>query len=75
MKGGRATSSPETISWFSNEGGGGWRSKTNIHGNCLCTMAVLEFSFFRWEHLIYQMGSHNELIKYVIKNGKVVHSS
>jgi len=29
----------------------------------------------RWEHLIYQMGSHNELIKYVIKNGRVVHSS
>lgn len=27
----------------------------------------------RWEHLIYQIAGHNELIKYVIKNGRIVH--
>ncbi|XP_065067101.1 probable imidazolonepropionase [Rhopilema esculentum] len=28
----------------------------------------------RWQHLIYQMASHNELISYVIKSGRIVHS-
>jgi imidazolonepropionase len=27
----------------------------------------------RWEHLIYQLGCHDQLIKYVIKEGKIVH--
>ncbi|CAI8036956.1 Probable imidazolonepropionase [Geodia barretti] len=27
----------------------------------------------RWEHLVYQLGCHNQLIKYVIKEGKIVH--
>ncbi len=30
---------------------------------------------FRWEHLIYQIAGHNELIKHVIKNGRIVHST
>ncbi|XP_031571789.1 probable imidazolonepropionase [Actinia tenebrosa] len=29
----------------------------------------------RWEHLIYQLAGHNELITYVIKSGKVVYQS
>ncbi|KAI0234437.1 putative imidazolonepropionase [Lamellibrachia satsuma] len=28
----------------------------------------------RWEHLIYQMGSHQHVIRHVVKNGIVVHS-
>lgn len=28
----------------------------------------------RWEHLVYQLGGHDEIIKYVIKNGKIVYS-
>ncbi|CAF0868479.1 unnamed protein product [Brachionus calyciflorus] len=27
----------------------------------------------RWENIIYQMGSHDQLIKYVIVNGQIVH--
>ncbi|XP_046989348.1 probable imidazolonepropionase [Schistocerca americana] len=27
----------------------------------------------RWEHIIYQFGCHDNLIAYVIKNGKLVH--
>ncbi|XP_064632778.1 probable imidazolonepropionase [Lineus longissimus] len=26
----------------------------------------------RWEHLIYQMAGHDHIIKYVVKNGKIV---
>ncbi|XP_018595018.2 putative imidazolonepropionase [Scleropages formosus] len=29
----------------------------------------------RWEHLIYQFGGHQELIKYVVIKGEVVHES
>ena len=29
----------------------------------------------RWEHLIYQLGGHGELIAYVIKAGRVVAGS
>ncbi|XP_041457895.1 probable imidazolonepropionase isoform X2 [Lytechinus variegatus] len=29
----------------------------------------------RWEHLIYQMGRHQELLKTVIKKGEIVHFS
>ncbi|KAL9959748.1 hypothetical protein ACROYT_G033103 [Oculina patagonica] len=28
----------------------------------------------RWEHLVYQLGGHDDVIKFVIKNGKIVHS-
>ena len=28
--------------------------------------------FSRWEHLIYQLGGHGEIIAYVIKGGRVV---
>lgn len=28
----------------------------------------------RWEHLVYQFGGHDEIIKFVIKNGKIVYS-
>ena len=27
----------------------------------------------RWEHLIYQLGSHQHLISHVIKAGKIVY--
>jgi hypothetical protein len=27
---------------------------------------------FRWEHLIYQLSGHDELIEYVVKSGKIV---
>ncbi|XP_020619439.1 probable imidazolonepropionase [Orbicella faveolata] len=27
----------------------------------------------RWEHLVYQLGGHDNVIKFVIKNGKIVH--
>ena len=30
------------------------------------------FQFFRWEHLIYQLGGHDHVIEYVIKKGQVV---
>lgn len=29
----------------------------------------------RWEHLIYQFGGHQELIKYVIIKGEVVYEN
>ncbi|ESN98636.1 hypothetical protein HELRODRAFT_155870 [Helobdella robusta] len=29
----------------------------------------------RWEHLIFQLGSHHHVIEYVIKRGRVVHQS
>ena len=28
----------------------------------------------RWEHLVYQLGGHDDVIKFVIKSGKIVHS-
>lgn len=28
----------------------------------------------RWEHLVYQLGGHDDVIKFVIKNGKIAHS-
>ena len=30
---------------------------------------------YRWEHLVYQFGCHSDIIKYVIKAGRVVHSN
>ena len=30
------------------------------------------FQFCRWEHLIYQLAGHDEIIEYVIKAGQVV---
>ena len=27
---------------------------------------------FRWEHLIYQLAGHDDVIEYVIKKGQVV---
>lgn len=29
----------------------------------------------RWEHLIYQLGGHQELIRYVVIKGTVVHDN
>ena len=26
----------------------------------------------RWEHLVYQFGCHDNIIKYVIKDGKMI---
>ena len=30
--------------------------------------------FSRWEHLIYQFGGHDHVIKHVIRKGQLVHS-
>lgn len=30
---------------------------------------------YRWEHLIYQFGCHDNLIKYVIKGGLIAHTT
>lgn len=37
----------------------------------------IRFSFFlfRWEHLIYQFGGHQELIEYVAIKGKIVYKN
>ena len=29
--------------------------------------------FYRWEHLVYQMGGTSEIISHVIHKGEVVH--
>lgn len=43
------------------------------------TLSVWETDGFsllhRWEHLIYQFGGHQELIKYVIIKGNVVYEN
>lgn len=48
--------------------------KSNTHGSLspgkVANMVLIEAS--RWEHLIYQMGCHNDLIRYVIVHGEVV---
>ncbi|XP_068611497.1 probable imidazolonepropionase [Brachionichthys hirsutus] len=36
---------------------------------------LLVLNAARWEHLIYQLGGHRELIRYVIINGSVVHDN
>ena len=30
---------------------------------------------YRWEHLVYQFGCHGDIIKYVIKGGKIVYTN
>ena len=39
---------------------------------CLCLDSAV--FLLRWEHLVYQLGGHDEIIKFVIKNGKIVYS-
>ncbi|XP_067119606.1 probable imidazolonepropionase [Centruroides vittatus] len=36
---------------------------------------ILILRHHRWEHLIYQIGEHNNLIMYVIKRGKIVYKN
>lgn len=37
---------------------------------------TFSFMFYcRWEHLIYQLGGHQELIRYVVIKGNVVHEN
>lgn len=48
--------------------------KSDTHGSLspgkVANMVLIEAP--RWEHLIYQMGCHNDLIRYVIVHGEVV---
>lgn len=50
--------------------------KSDTHGSLevgkLADMVVIDAP--RWEHLIYQFGSHQHTISHVIKNGRIVHS-
>lgn len=39
-------------------------------GEYFCFACVL-----RWEHLIYQLGGHQELIRYVIIKGNIVYDN
>ena len=36
-------------------------------------LTVYFVSCCRWEHLVYQLGGHDNVIKFVTKNGKIVH--
>uniref|UniRef100_A0A0N5AM63 Probable imidazolonepropionase n=1 Tax=Syphacia muris TaxID=451379 RepID=A0A0N5AM63_9BILA len=47
------------------------RGKT--HG-ALTVGRRIDYRYPKWEHLIYQVGCHNSIIKSVIKNGDVVYS-
>ncbi|XP_033120039.1 probable imidazolonepropionase [Anneissia japonica] len=49
--------------------------KSSTHGSIEVGKVgdVLILDAPRWEHLIYQMGNHEKLIEYVIKQGDVVH--
>lgn len=40
--------------------------------NIIIVMSSL-FHIHRWEHIVYQFGCHNQLIKYVVKAGRIVH--
>ena len=40
----------------------------------LCDVSAGILFVYRWEHLVYQFGCHDQVIKYVIKAGKVVYS-
>lgn len=48
--------------------------KSDTHGSLspgkVANMVLIEAP--RWEHLIYQMGCHNDLIRYVIVHGEVI---
>lgn len=35
-------------------------------------MAAMQNLMSRWEHLVYQFGCHDNTIKYVIKEGRVL---
>ncbi|XP_022605419.1 probable imidazolonepropionase [Seriola dumerili] len=43
--------------------------EVNKHGDLLILNTT------RWEHLIYQLGGHQELIRYVVVKGNVVHDN
>ncbi|KAG7244115.1 hypothetical protein INR49_004932 [Caranx melampygus] len=43
--------------------------EVNKHGDLLILNAT------RWEHLIYQLGGHQELIRFVVIKGNVVHDN
>ncbi|KAL8625018.1 putative imidazolonepropionase [Nucella lapillus] len=49
--------------------------QSDLHGSLeprkLGNLVILDAP--RWEHLIYQLGSHHDLISYVIWHGDVVH--
>ena len=45
-----------------------------LPGIHVCSCLDSAIFLFRWEHLIYQLGGHDEIIKFVIKNGKIVYS-
>lgn len=45
-----------------------------LPGIHVCSCLESAIFLFRWEHLVYQLGGHDEIIKFVIKNGKIVYS-
>ena len=45
-----------------------------LPGIHVCSCLDSAIFLFRWEHLIYQLGGHDEIIKFAIKNGKIVYS-
>lgn len=45
-----------------------------LPGIHVCSCLDSAIFLLRWEHLVYQLGGHDEIIKFVIKNGKIVYS-
>lgn len=35
----------------------------------------MQVSVCRWEHLIYQLGGHQEVLRYVVIKGKIVYDN
>lgn len=47
------------------------KSRGSIEIGKCCDLLILDCN--RWENIIYQMGAHSNLIKYVLFNGNIVH--
>uniref|UniRef100_A0A0M3KG65 imidazolonepropionase n=1 Tax=Anisakis simplex TaxID=6269 RepID=A0A0M3KG65_ANISI len=47
---------------------------SDFNPNAYCYSMPMFTDAPRWEHIIYQFGGHNALIKHVVKNGNVVYS-
>ena len=49
------------------------RSLAHVYVDGLFAIEMLIFTH-SWEHLVYQMGRTEDVIKHVVKNGKFVYS-
>lgn len=47
------------------------KSRGSIERGKCADLVILNTN--KWENIIYQFGTHDSLIKYVLVNGKVVH--